>query len=972
MIVLSIERWTASLAARWSRIIGRRPKDRSVVRFVERFAFVVIGLWALLAGAGNLAVPQLEQVIHDQSRAFFPPDADASVAAARMGAVFGDSDSNNVTYVVLEGAPDEAARAYYDALVTALRADTAHVESVMDLWSDPLTAPIAESRDQRATYVLLRLSGDLGSAEAARSVQAVRDVVTALSPPPGVAAYVTGPGATIYDEFASFDRQMLVITAVTVVLIAALLFIVYRSVVAAAIPLITVGLSLGVARPIVAALGAHGVTEVSVFSTALISAMILGAGTDYGIFLLGRYHENRRAGIDHRDALIGAYRSVAPVIAASATTIAAALCCLSFAKVGMLRSAGIPCAIGIVVAMAASLTLLPALCAGAGRLRLIEPKPSRIARRWRRVGIVVARWPGPVLVTAGAVLVVCAVPLFWLSIGYSEVAVQPSSTESNQGYQAAERHFPAERLLPEIVLVEADHDLRTPQGLIAIERISRRIMEIPGVRAVQSASRPAGNVQPESMLTDQAGRVGHQLAVQTSTLEPQLDSIETMRTTLTRLSGAVGQLQTGLSGGVHGLEQISAGGAELRAGVQAVRENSETLAGYLDPLRTFVANTPECSAHPICAPVQRIVAPIDGMLTGTGKLSDATGKFDAGAADAGRSLAGATDAVATMRGAVADLRQLVDTLTATMDGLMPQLQQMTDYLTGLGSDFAGTAEGGFYLPGSALKDPRFQRVLQLLCSPDGHATRLLVYGDEDSWGRAGAARAEQIRLAVREATKEGSVVDVDVHISGVGSATADLHSYFAYDFRLLAVTSMLLIFLVIAMMLRSPVAALVVLATVVASYASALGASQVLWRYVFGHDLHWAVPSMAFIALVAVGADYNLLLAARLREESAAGLRTGMIRTFAGTGGVVTTAGVVFGLTMFAMFSADLTTIAQVGSTIGIGLLIDTFIVRAAIVPAIAALLGRWFWWPHLWVAKRREGAGFSSISAGLVLFQTL
>jgi RND superfamily putative drug exporter len=928
------------------------PVMNAVLRAAIRFPIVVIGVWTLLAGFANLAVPQLEQVIGQQSRAFFPSDADASMAAARMGAVFGDSDSNNVTYVVLEGgdALGEPARAYYRSLVAALRGDPG-VESLMDLWSDPVTAPIAESRDHRAAYLLLRLSGDLGSAEAARSVQAVRAAVEAVPPPPDVTAYVTGPGATIYDEFASFDRQMLLITAVTVVLIAALLLAVYRSLVAAAIPLMTVGLSLAVARPLVAFLGIHGVVEVSVFSTALISAMILGAGTDYGIFLVGRYHENRRAGIDHRDALIGAYRSVAPVIAASAVTIAAALCCLSFAKVGMLRSAGIPCAIGIVVALAASLTLLPALCAVTGRFGLIEPKPSRITRRWRRVGVVVARWPGPVLVAAGAVLVVCAVPLLGLTIGYSEVAVQPSSTESNRGYQAAQRHFPSERLLPETVLIEADHDLRTPQGLIAVERISRRIMEIPGVRGVQSASRPAGGVQPESTLTDQAGRIGSQLRTQSTSIEPQLDSIRSMRTTLDSLSAAVGQLQTGLSGGVRGLGQIGQGGTDLRAGVQVVRDNSDTLAGYLDPLRDFIANTPNCDTHPICGPVQRIVTPIDAMMSGTGQLADATAKFDSGAADAGRSLAGATDAVATMRATVANLRRLVDALTGTLDGLLPQLRQMTDYLTGIGSDFAGTGEGGFYLPSSALDDPRFQRVLQLLFSPDGHATRLLVYGDGGSWGRAGATRADQIKLAVTEATKEGSVVDVGVHVTGVGSATADVHRFLLYDFRLLATAAMVLIFLVVAVMLRSPVAATVVLATVAVSYASALGVSHLLWRYVFGHELHWAVPSMAFIALVAVGADYNLLLAARLREEANVGQRTAIIRAFAGTGGVVTTAGLVFGLTMFAMFSADLITIAQVGSTIGIGLMIDTFVVRAAVVPSIAALLGRWFWWPHLRVA---------------------
>ena len=184
---------------------------------VGRFALAVIGMWGLVAGIGNLAVPPLEQVIHEQSRAFFPSGAEASVAAVRMGEVFGDAHGNNVAYVVLEGDKDlEQARDYYDTLVNALRP---HVESLMDLWSDPLTAPIAESADGRATYLMLRLSGDLGSAEADRAVRAVRDVVTALPPPSGITAYVTGPGATIYDEFSSFDRQMVAINAIVTTVI---------------------------------------------------------------------------------------------------------------------------------------------------------------------------------------------------------------------------------------------------------------------------------------------------------------------------------------------------------------------------------------------------------------------------------------------------------------------------------------------------------------------------------------------------------------------------------------------------------------------------------------------------------------------------------------------------------------------------------------------------------------------------------
>jgi RND superfamily putative drug exporter len=169
-------------------------------------------------------------------------------------------------------------------------------------------------------------------------------------------------------------------------------------------------------------------------------------------------------------------------------------------------------------------------------------------------------------------------------------------------------------------------------------------------------------------------------------------------------------------------------------------------------------------------------------------------------------------------------------------------------------------------------------------------------------------------------------------------------------------TTLGLIFLIVALMLRSPVAGIVVVGTVAMSYASALGTSAFIWQHLLGHDLHWAVAPIAFIALVAVGADYNLLLAMRIREEGHAGLKTAIVRAFAATGGVVTTAGIVFGITMFALAGSSVLSIAQMGTSIGVGLLLDTLVVRTFMLPSLIALLGRWFWWPS-WKSARRVRA---------------
>ena len=146
---------------------------------------------------------------------------------------------------------------------------------------------------------------------------------------------------------------------------------------------------------------------------------------------------------------------------------------------------------------------------------------------------------------------------------------------------------------------------------------------------------------------------------------------------------------------------------------------------------------------------------------------------------------------------------------------------------------------------------------------------------------------------------------------------------------------------------RSFVAALVIVGTVVLSLGASFGLSVLIWQYILGIKLHWMVLPMSVIVLLAVGSDYNLLLVSRMKEEIAAGINTGIIRAMGGTGKVVTNAGLVFAFTMASMMFSDLRIIGQVGTTIGLGLMFDTLVVRSFMTPSIAALLGRWFWWPQ-------------------------
>lgn len=928
---------------------------------------LIISVWVILAALGNVLVPQLERVVEQHARAFMPADAPSSTAVRQSALLFGESPGNNINYVVLERSTGLTGddRRFYGDLVPRLHADSAQVTSVTDLWSDPVTAEAAVSADGRAAVVMIRLVGDLGTAEAGDAVRAVRTDVSTLGPPAGLDVYVTGPGATIGDEFAAIDRQMLMITGATVLLILVLLLILYRSPVTAAIPLLAVGVALAVARPIVAALGQAGVIEVSLFSVTLLAALMLGAGTDYGIFLIGRYHEARRQGTPRDSALGLARRGVGPVIVGSALTIAAALGALGFAKVGMLRSAGIPTAVGTLVVMVASLTLTPALLDLATRLGFAEPRPTNAIRRWRRVGTTVARWPGPVLVAAIGLVALLALPLAGMRVGWNEIDATPSGSESNRGYAAADRHFPANQILPTAVVVTADHSLRNPAGLLALERVSRALMAIPGVRSVQSASRPAGRVPDEATISHQAGVIGRQFGDAIDQLTGQLQRVGDLDATLSQLQDVVAGLPGQLGRGRGGFTEIESAAGDMQRGMADVQRTATELSGRLDPLRNFVAGTPDCPGNMLCAAVDQVVAPVDELLRGSAGLADSAARLRGGTQQAGGAFDGLPAALTTMRDALARARSSAREVTEVVGAMGPDMHQLSDYLGELGAQFSGSADGGFYLPQQALSDPRLRAAMDSLLSTDGRAAYLLVHGEGPEWGVDGAARSRLIETAVHEATKEGTLRPAAVYLGGVGPVTRDLQTLLARDMRLLVGTALVLIFAIMLVMLRSPVAALVVVGTVVVSFAAAVGASVLVWQYLLGHDLHWAVAPIALIALLAVGADYNLLLTLRLREETfvrAAGPRTGLIRAFGATGATVTAAGVVFGVTMAALAGSTVLSVAQIGTTIGIGLMIDTLVIRAFVVPSVAVLLGRWFWWPippvsPMRVATRRPGS---------------
>ena len=261
---------------------------------------------------------------------------------------------------------------------------------------------------------------------------------------------------------------------------------------------------------------------------------------------------------------------------------------------------------------------------------------------------------------------------------------------------------------------------------------------------------------------------------------------------------------------------------------------------------------------------------------------------------------------------------------------------------------ASKNDDSFYLPPDIFENADFKRAMSHFLSPDGKAARFIISHRGDPATPEGMSRIDQIRTAAEEALKSTPLENSKIYIAGTASTFKDFKEGSKYDLFIAGVGALCLIFIIMLVITRSFVAALVIVGTVALSLGASFGLSVLIWQYLLGIKLHWMVLPMSVIILLAVGSDYNLLLVSRMKEEIAAGIKTGIIRAMGGTGKVVTNAGLVFAFTMAAMVASDLRIIGQVGTTIGLGLMFDTLIVRSFMTPSIAALLGRWFWWPQV------------------------
>jgi RND superfamily putative drug exporter len=417
----------------------------------------------------------------------------------------------------------------------------------------------------------------------------------------------------------------------------------------------------------------------------------------------------------------------------------------------------------------------------------------------------------------------------------------------------------------------------------------------------------------------------------------QADEMNKTIATMTKMSALTKEMAATTHSMVTKMKSMTVDVAELR-------DNIANFDDFFRPLRNYFYWEPHCYNIPVCYSIRSIFDTLDGIDIMTDDIQQLIPDMERLDALMPQMVTLMPPMIDTMK----TMRTMMLTMYATQKGMQDQMAAQQENSSAMGEAFdASMNDDSFYLPPEVFDNAEFKKGMENFISPDGKSVRFIIAHDGDPMTPEGVARIDAIKQAAKEAIKGTPLEGSTVYLAGTAAVFKDMSDGSAYDLMIAAIASLGLIFVIMLIITRSVAAAAVIVGTVLISLGASFGLSVLIWQHLLGIELHWMVLAMSVIILLAVGADYNLLLVSRLKEELHAGVNTGIIRAMGGSGSVVTSAGLVFAFTMMSMAVSELTVIGQVGTTIGLGLLFDTLVIRSFMTPSIAALMGKWFWWPQ-------------------------
>jgi len=419
---------------------------RAIGKFAVKFRWIVLIVWIAAAAVIPKALPSLASVTQGNNSAFLPANAPSN-QAADLAAPLGFSTSTvpvPVVAAVSTGSFSAADQAYLGTLAAGL-AKVPTVVKVREIGQSQVPGP--HGVNGQAAQIQVQSDVSTGNETAITDfIDNLRSAIASSSPPAGMQVHLAGQFAINIDQQKQSGKTGNQVQDVAFVFILVLLLLIFRALLAPLITVLPALLSVAIAGPVIAELANHGL-KVSQLSQLLLIVLVLGAGTDYGLFLVFRVRERLRQGDNSKDAVVNALTKVGESITFSAFTVIAALLSLLFATFQIYSNLGIPLAIGIGVMLLAGLTLLPALLAIFGKAAFWPSKNRAGAETsgvWGRIAVRVLKRPA-VALTIGVVVfgALSAAVVSFAPAGFGGTITAPAGTDSAAGTDLLNKYFPS-------------------------------------------------------------------------------------------------------------------------------------------------------------------------------------------------------------------------------------------------------------------------------------------------------------------------------------------------------------------------------------------------------------------------------------------------------------------------------------------------------------------------------------------------
>jgi RND superfamily putative drug exporter len=461
-----------------------------LARLVVHHPWRVIATWVLATIAIVAFAPTLDDVVNRDQSNFLPAGYESVQALHLAETAFGQTDESSAT-IVVKRADGQALTAADQATVAdvAQRVDAAAIERV----TGALTGPQALSPNKKVQLVNVGLDGIGDDPKLLEAVQKIRDVAKPAVDATPLTLAVTGDVAMFHDSQDAFDGALVIVGIATITLIIILLALMYRSPVAALLPVLTVGLVSTLAPGLIALCAKAFGFQVDQALPILLTIVLYGVGTDYIVFVLFRYRERLRAGEDPKQALVTSVARIGEVIVSAAGAIIIAFSALLLAVFGGFRSFGPGLAIAVALMALAVVTLIPAV------VSLLGTKVFWPSRSWQhapkgttfhRLGRFTGRRPAVVALASGGVMVALALGMLGFRTDYDQAAQLPEGTESARGLEDLKTGFPVGALSPTSVLVRADHGQRLDPA--ALRSYAEELQRAPGIGGVMPGGPDGG------------------------------------------------------------------------------------------------------------------------------------------------------------------------------------------------------------------------------------------------------------------------------------------------------------------------------------------------------------------------------------------------------------------------------------------------------------------------------------------------